>query len=38
MADRVLPSWAEEIKRTYLRGEASVFIVHGNVYDQVLHG
>lgn len=35
MADRVLPSWAEEIKRTYLRGEASVFIVHGNVYDQV---
>lgn len=37
MADRPLPSWAEEIKRTYLRGEASVFIVHGNVYDQVFH-
>ncbi len=37
MAERPLPSWAEEIKRTYLRGEASVFIVHGNVYDQVFH-
>lgn len=37
MADR-LPSWAEEIKRTYLRGEASVFIVHGNVYDHVVYG
>lgn len=37
MADRPLPAWAEEIKRTYLRGEASVFIVHGNVYDHVVH-
>lgn len=33
----MLPSWAEEIRRTYLRGEASVFILHGNVYDQVFH-
>jgi SpoVK/Ycf46/Vps4 family AAA+-type ATPase len=35
---RVLPRWAEEIRNTYLRGESSVFIVHGNVYDQLLFG
>ena len=31
------PAWAEELKRRYLRGEASQFIVHGNVHDLVLH-
>ncbi len=36
MPEKTLPPWADEIKRTYLRGEASVFIVHGNVYDLVL--
>jgi AAA+ superfamily predicted ATPase len=33
-----LPAWAEELKRRYLRGEASVFVVHGNVHDVVLDG
>jgi len=32
-----LPGWAQEIRSTYLRGEASVFILHGNVYDLILH-
>ena len=31
------PSWAEELRRRYLRGEASQFILHGNVHDQILH-
>ena len=34
----VLPGWAEELKRRYVRGEASQFILHGNVHDLVLHG
>jgi len=33
-----LPPWAEELKRRYVRGEASQFILHGNVDDLVLHG
>ncbi|MFO0723606.1 MAG: ATP-binding protein [Myxococcota bacterium] len=36
MANRSLPKWAEDIRSTYLRGESSVFIIHGNVYDQIL--
>ncbi len=35
--DAKLPAWAEELKRRYLRGEASQFILHGNVHDLVLH-
>jgi transitional endoplasmic reticulum ATPase len=35
---RLLPAWAEELRRRYLRGEASLFILHGNVYDVVVHG
>jgi len=31
-----LPSWAEELRRRYLRGEASVFVLYGNVHDRVL--
>jgi AAA+ superfamily predicted ATPase len=39
MADnRPLPSWAEDLRRRYLRGEASIFILHGNVYDAVQSG
>jgi transitional endoplasmic reticulum ATPase len=38
MAETVLPAWAEELKRRYLRGEASVFVLHGNVHDVVLAG
>ena len=34
---RLLPSWAEDLRRRYLRGEASMFVLHGNVYDIVLH-
>jgi transitional endoplasmic reticulum ATPase len=34
---RLLPSWAEDIRRRYLRGESSMFILHGNVYDAVIH-
>ena len=33
---RLLPAWAEDLRRRYLRGEASMFVVHGNVYDVVL--
>src|SRR3954468_14041193 len=37
MADaRPLPSWAEDLRRRYIRGEASIFILSGNVYDAVL--
>jgi transitional endoplasmic reticulum ATPase len=32
-----LPAWAEELRRRYLRGEASVFVLYGNVHDRVLH-
>ena len=33
---RALPAWAEDLRRRYLRGEASMFVLHGNVYDVVL--
>src|SRR5690606_22597532 len=29
----VLPPWAEELRQRYLAGEASLFLVHGNVRD-----
>ncbi|MFH1807810.1 MAG: AAA family ATPase [Pseudomonadota bacterium] len=32
-----LPGWAEELRRRYLRGEAFMFALHGNVHDLVLH-
>jgi len=35
---RILPIWAEDLRRRYLRGEASIFLLHGNVYDMVLSG
>ena len=31
------PAWAEELRRRYLRGEASQFVLHGNVFDLVEH-
>src|SRR6266487_4082733 len=34
---RLLPIWAEDLRRRYLRGEASMFVIHGNVYDIVLY-
>ena len=33
---RLLPVWAEDLRRRYLHGEASMFVLHGNVYDVVL--
>jgi len=33
-----LPPWAEDLRRRYVRGEASVFVLHGNVYDAVISG
>src|SRR5918912_212760 len=33
-----LPEWADDLRRRDLRGEASIFIVHGNVFDAVLSG
>src|SRR5438132_7203285 len=28
-----LPQWADELRRRYLRGESSQFVLHGNVHD-----
>jgi AAA+ superfamily predicted ATPase len=36
MAEKILPVWAEELRRRYLRGESSQFVLHGNVHDLVL--
>src|SRR5271165_289360 len=35
-AKRVLPAWAEDLRRRYVRGEASMFVLHGNVFDMVV--
>src|SRR4051794_1135913 len=32
-----LPTWADELRRRYLRGESSQFVLHGNVHDVFLH-
>jgi transitional endoplasmic reticulum ATPase len=32
-----LPPWVEDIRGKYLAGEASVFVLHLNVFDQVLY-
>ena len=32
----VLPVWAETVRQKYLAGEASVFILYGNVFDRTL--
>lgn len=33
---RILPPWAEDLRRRYLRNEAVLFVLHGNVHDLVL--
>lgn len=33
-----LPDWAETVRRKYVGGEASVFLLHGNVFDEILDG
>ena len=38
MADtKTLPIWAEDLRKRYLRGESSMFILHGNVFDAVVN-
>ncbi|HEY4641688.1 MAG TPA: ATP-binding protein [Thermoanaerobaculia bacterium] len=32
-----LPAWADDLRKRYLRGEASMFVLHGNVFDVVLY-
>ena len=32
---RILPPWAEDLRRRYLRNEAVLFVLHGNVHDLV---
>jgi transitional endoplasmic reticulum ATPase len=32
----LLPPWADDLRRRYIRGESSMFVLHGNVYDAVL--
>jgi AAA+ superfamily predicted ATPase len=34
---RILPAWADDLRRRYLRGESALFVLHGNVYDLVVH-
>ncbi len=36
-AEKTVPEWRDELRRRYLRGEASLFVVHGNVHDLVLY-
>ncbi len=36
MAEKIFPGWADELRRRYLKGEASLFVLHGNVHDLVL--
>jgi transitional endoplasmic reticulum ATPase len=33
----MLPPWADELRRRYLRGESSQFVLHGNVHDVFLY-
>ncbi len=33
---RVLPAWADDLRRRYLRGESAMFILHGNVFDTIV--
>jgi transitional endoplasmic reticulum ATPase len=32
-----LPPWAETVRRKYLGGEAAVFVLYHNVFDEILH-
>ncbi|HEV7919730.1 MAG TPA: AAA family ATPase [Thermoanaerobaculia bacterium] len=38
MTTPTLPQWADDLRRRYIRGEASIFVLHGNVYDVVIDG
>ena len=34
---RLLPAWADDLRRRYLRGESAMFVLHGNVFDSVVY-
>ncbi len=34
--NKSLPAWAESLRQKYLAGEASMFLLHGNVFDKYL--
>jgi transitional endoplasmic reticulum ATPase len=34
---KALPVWAESLRQKYLAGEAAMFILHGNVFDDQFH-
>ena len=34
---QALPGWADELRRRYLKGETSLFVLFGNVHDLVLY-
>src|SRR5207244_13345096 len=34
---QILPAWADELRRRYLKGESSLFVLFGNVQYLVLH-
>lgn len=38
ISKRPLPGWAETVRQKYLAGEASVFVLYGNVFDRYLVG
>ena len=33
-----LPRWADTVRRKYVGGEASMFVLHHNVFDEILYG
>lgn len=35
--ERSLPNWADRVRRKYVGGEASMFLLHTNVFDKVLY-
>jgi transitional endoplasmic reticulum ATPase len=35
--EAALPPWAETVRRKYIGGEASMFVLHENVFDEILH-
>jgi ATP-dependent 26S proteasome regulatory subunit len=38
MSTPIIPAWADELRHRYLAGEASLFVVHGNVRDLHVYG
>ena len=36
-ATATVPTWADSVRRKYIGGDATVFILHNNVFDEILH-